>query len=303
MELLIRLMRVLWYVDSAGLVLLLWRLAYLEIHKRYPALFLFLAVDLIAAAAGLTFGTRSLTYYWTYFFTTNLLGSILLVWMCREMFAELYGCYTGLVGITRSTLKRSVLIGSVGVLAVAPPVGLLHWGNPQFDCWQFPFVELHRCLSFGVALFVAMMWRKLRSLPLVVPRNVKTYAWWVFFNATSCGLVETAVLAIHRRLATISFSIFVLVVSLAFYGSLGLLIERPSEIRQPERLPIDREEFAWLSDISGLFARVDDAQRRGRASAIKRLPIFAVLLIGSFQNAWRACARAGGIILHLAQKE
>ena len=42
MELLIRLMRLLWYMELAGVVVLLLRLAYLQVYRRYPALMLFL---------------------------------------------------------------------------------------------------------------------------------------------------------------------------------------------------------------------------------------------------------------------
>ena len=111
MELLIRLMRLLWYMELAGVVVLLLRLAYLQVYRRYPALMLFLALDL-TGAVGLSYSTRSLTYYWTYFFANNVLGSALFIWMCREMFTELYGYHPGLRGVTRFTLKRSILIGA-----------------------------------------------------------------------------------------------------------------------------------------------------------------------------------------------
>ena len=301
MELLIRLMRVLWYMDCAGVVLVLLRLIYLQIPKRYPALFLLLALDLVGGVVGLSYGTRSLVYYWTYFVATNLLGSALLIWMCREMFVELYRYHPGLPGLTRWALRRSILIGASGALVVAPPVGLLHWGNPQYQCWQFPFVELHRCLSFGVALFVVTMWRKLRVLPLVITRNVETYTWWAFFNVTSSGLVETATLAIHQRLATRILSVYLLATSLALYGLLALRLERPHEIPQPVALRVDPQEVAWLSSISILFDRVEEAQRRSCTSPLKRLPLFALLCIASCQSAWRVCVRAGSMIL--GQKE
>jgi len=282
-------------------VLLLFRLGYLRIHRRYPALVVFLAMDVIAGVIGLRFGTKSLTYYWTYFVTNSLMGPALMIWMCREMFAELYCCHPGLPGLTQCTLKRSILVGSAAGLALAPPVGILHWGDPEFVCWQFPFMELHRCLSFGVVVFVVTMWRKLRALPLDVPSNVKTYACSVCFCNTCSGLLETAFLAIHNRQATEVCSVVLLAASLAFYSSLALFIRRPSEIRQVDRFPVDPQEVAWLSSISSLFAHADEAQRRGRASTLRRLPFFVIL--SSFHSVWKACARAGYIVLGVVQKE
>ncbi len=303
MEHLIRLMRPLWYFASFCEVALLVRLGYLRIHKRYPALALFLATDVAAGTVGLCSGTSSLAYYWTYFASNTLAGSVLLIRMCTEMFAELYQFHPGLRGLTRLTLRRSTFIGALAALAVAPPVGLLHWGDPHFRCWQFPFFELHRCLSFGVALFVMTMWLKLRALPLDVPRNVKTYAWSACLYFCGCGLVETFVLAMHSPLATVVWSDVLLLASIAFYVLLAVLLERPSEVRLVQRPLVEPEEVAWIGSLSRLFARVDEAQRRGYALTLKRLPFFALLLVGWFHSAWKACARAGCIILGLAQKE
>jgi len=298
---LIRLMRGLWYVDSCCVVLLLFRLGYLRVYKRYPALVAYLATDAAAGVIGLRYGTGSLTYYWTYFVGSNLMGSALLIWMCREMFAELYSCHPGLRGLTQCTLRRSIVIGTFAGLALAPPVGILHWGDPEFACWQFPFFELHRCLSFGVVVFVVTMWRRLRLLPLDVPRNVKTYTRSMCVYLAVGGVVESVVLIVHTQRATAVWSVVLVAANLVFYGLLAVLAERPAEICQVERLPIDPQEIAWLSSISCLFACVDGAQRRGRAAALRRLPFFA--LLSSLHIAWKACARAGGVILGSAQKE
>jgi uncharacterized membrane protein YeaQ/YmgE (transglycosylase-associated protein family) len=44
----------------------------------------------IAAPSAYHFGTRSLANYWFHFLLISVLGAILLIWMCREMFGELY---------------------------------------------------------------------------------------------------------------------------------------------------------------------------------------------------------------------
>jgi len=162
-------------------------------------------------------------------------------------------------------------------------------------------MELHRCLDFGVAVFVVTMRRKLRGLPLEVPSNANAYASSAFLYFTSGGLVETAVLALHNRRATMIWSIVLLVASLAFYGYLALFLRRPGKIRQVDRCSFDPQEIASLTSISNLFERVDEAQRRGRASALRRLSFFVILT--SFHSFWKACARAGGIMLGLVQKE
>jgi hypothetical protein len=300
MDSLSRLMTALWYVDICCAGMVLFRLGYLRIHQRYPGLVAFLAMDVVMGCMGLRYGMASLIYYWTYFIASSLLGSALLIRMCREMFAELYCRHAGLRGLTQCRLRRSILIGSAVCLALAPPVGILHWGDPEFECWQFPFFDLHRCLTFGVVAFVVTMWRKLRALPLDIPSNVSTYARSTCAYLTCSGLVETVVLIMHKRLATMVCSVILLAASLAFYGSLVLFLRRPNEIRQVDRFAVDPEEVAWLSSISSLFARVDEAQRRGRASAVRRLPFFVIL--SSLHSVWKACARAGGIMLGLVQK-
>lgn len=300
MELLTRLMTDLWYMDVCFLVVLLYRLVSLRFYERYPALVAYFVVDLVTDVVGLGYGTRPLVYYWTYFVCEILLGSVLLIWMCREMFAELYGYHPGLRGLTQCTLRRSILIGAVVTVGLAP-VSIIHWGEADFQCWQFPFWEVHRCLTFGVVVFVVAMWRRLRLIPLDVPRNVKTYTRSMCVYLTCGGVVETVVLIVHTQRATLVWSVVIVATNLFFYGLLGVLAERPAEIRQVERLPIDPQEVAWLSSISCLLARVDEAQRRGRAATLRRLPFFAI--VRSLYSAGKACARAGGVILGSAQKE
>lgn len=303
MELAVRLMRPLWYLTSFGEILLLFRLIYLGVHKRYPALTLFLATDVLIAAVGLRFGTASRTYYWTFFVSGNLAGSAILIWMCREMFRELYCYHSGLRGLTKFTLRRSIMIGASAALLIAPPVGLLHWGDPQFQCWEFPFFELHRCLELGVALFAITMWLRLQALPLDIPSNVKTYAWAACPYFACCSSIETAVLAMHSQRATIIWSDVLLVASLAFYVVLAWRIERPREIRAVQFLLVDPKEFAWLSSISGLFMRVNEAQRRGYESTLRRYPFFVLLFITFCYSAWKLCARGCYIVLGLLQRE
>jgi hypothetical protein len=296
---LIRVARFLWRVDSWVLVLLLIRLGYLGFFQRYPAMMAYLAVDLIGSVVGLRYGTGSLTYYWSYFLSNILAGSVLLIWMSREMFAELYWNHPGLVGVTQFTLKRSILIGSAVTLSLAP-VGIIHWGDAGFKCWEFFFFEVHRCLAFGVVVFVIAMWRKLRLIPLCIPRNVKTYAFSTCVYLTLGGLGETVDLIIHTHVAARICGAFLLTVSLMFYALLGSFAERPTEVK-PVSVSLGAEEFAWLYSMSGLFARVDEAHRRGRASTLRRICSLAPL--GSICRGWRACTRAAYVILGLAQKE
>jgi len=300
MKFLTRLMTDLWYADLFVLAVLLFRLAVLRFYERYPALVAYLMLDLVGSVIGLRYGTKPLVYYWTYFVCEILLGSVLLILVCREMFAELYCYHPGLRGLTQCTLRRSILIGTVVTIGLAP-VGIIHWGEADFQCWQFPFCEVHRCLTFGVVVFVVAMWRRLRLLPLDVSRNVKTYTRSMCVYLAVGGVVETVVLIVHTQRATVVWSVVLVAANLVFYGLLAVLAERPAEMRQVERLPIDPQEVAWLSSISCLFARVDEAQRRGRAAALRRLPCFAI--VSSLHSVLKACARACYIILGSAQKE
>jgi hypothetical protein len=155
------------------------------------------ATDLLCSAVGLSYGIRSHAYYWTYFLSSSVLGAILLVWMCREMFGELYYYHQGLRGATQCTLTRSIVISSAVTIALAP-VALIHWHDADFQCWEFPLIEVNRCLNFGVAIFVLAMWSMLRWLPLDIPRNVRDV---FILNAPylACnGVLQTVVLIAHN---------------------------------------------------------------------------------------------------------
>jgi hypothetical protein len=286
----------------------------------------YLLTDLVGGIVGLRYGTGSRAYYWSYFVSSSLFGSGLMIWMCREMFAELYYYHPGLRGTTQCTLRRSLVIGAAVSLALAPPVGLIHWGDPAFQCWQFPFVEVHRCLTFGVVVFVVAMWNILRWLPLDVPSSVRVYTWAMCLYLVCSGLVESVALIAHTTLVTLVCGTILLAVTLVFYGALAVLAEEPQEIPQVCFLPVDYpQEVAQLSNISRLFTTIDDAQRRGRASALKRSLFFVVarslslselrmsmrgagleargFMVGRFGGAQKAWARAVDMILDRLQKD
>ncbi len=275
MEILKPLMTDLWYLDACCLVVLLFRLAYLRFYKQYPALTMYLATDLLCSAVGLSYGIRSHAYYWTYFLSSSVLGAILLVWMCREMFGELYYYHQGLRGATQCTLTRSIIISSAVTIALAP-VALIHWHDADFHCWEFPFIEVNRCLNFGVAIFVLAMWSMLRWLPLDIPRNVKTYSYSVCIYLACNGVLQTIVLIAHSHLVTLACSIAVLATNLILHCTLAPLAKRPVDVL-PECCPVvGPEVMARLTSVSNFFEQVDVAQQRGRASALNRLPFFAV---------------------------
>ena len=142
-------------------------------------------------------------------------------------------------------------------------------------------------------MFVVAMWRRLRLLPLDVPTNVKTYTSTMCIYLAFGGLIETVILIVHTERGTAVWSIVLLAVNLIFCGLLAVLAERPTEIRHVARTPIDPQEVLWLSSLSCLFVRVDEAQRRGCAAALKRLPFFGIF--SSLHNAWKACARASAL--------
>jgi hypothetical protein len=274
METLRSVMTSLWYVDICCLTVLLFRLAYLRFYERYPALTLYFVTDLLCSAVGLSYGTRSHAYYWTYFLLSSLFGVVLLIWMCREMFGELYYVHQGLRGASQCTLKRSILVSSAVTIALAP-VALIHWRDADFRCWEFPLIEVNRCLNFGVVIFVLAMWSMLRWLPLDIPGNVKTYSYSMCIYLAGNGVLQTVVLIAHSPLVTLTCSVAVLVANVVLHCTLVVFINRPEEVL-PECCYVDPQMMARLNSVSNFFERVDEAQQRGRASALNRIPLFAV---------------------------
>jgi hypothetical protein len=306
METLKPLMTDLWYLDTLCLVVLLLRLAYLRFYKQYPALTMYLATDVLCSAVGLSCGTRSQAYYWTDFLSSSVLGVVLLIWMCHEMFGELYYCHQGLRGATQCTLKRSVMISSAVTLGLAP-VALIHWHDADFQCWEFPVSEVSRCLDFGVVIFVLAMWSMLRWLPLDIPKNVKAYSYSICVYLACVGVLETVVLIAHNHFVTLICSIVLLVANLVFHCTLAVFAQRPAEIL-PECHPyVGPDLIAHLTSVSNFFERVDEAQQRGRASALNRIPFFAIarsLNVGALRatilraaaETWRRVANRGGTL-------
>jgi hypothetical protein len=80
----------LWSADSALIVVLLVRLCYLRLYRRYPFLVAFLALGPVGLIIGLAAGRTSIVYYWSYMVFENLLGNALRIVLAREMFSELY---------------------------------------------------------------------------------------------------------------------------------------------------------------------------------------------------------------------
>ncbi len=270
MDTLTHVLKPLWFVNLACLVVLLFRSTRLGIFARYPALLIYLYIDLSLGMIGLSFGLGSLIYWWSYFVLSRLLGSVVLILMSREIFVEIYFYHPGLRQMTIATLRNSVILGIVGTLLLVP-LALIHWGDPGFRCWQLPFYELGRSLIFGQVFFIVSMWNKLRWLPLKIHKNVKTYSLTLGLYQTVNGLLMTMILIMHSPRFHTASNVIVLLTSSAFYAMLALALQRPEDIPLPRCCPVpDPQLIARLSHVDDLLNEIESRTERGRALALQR---------------------------------
>jgi len=260
----------LWFVNLACLVVLLFRSTRLGLFARYPALIIYLYIDLSLGLIGLSFGLRSLIYWWSYFVLTRLLGSVVLILMSCEIFDEIYFHHPGLRQMTIATLRKSVILGIMGTLLLAP-IALIHWGEPGFRCWQLPFYELGRSLMFGQVIFIVSMWSKLRWLPLEIHKNVKTYSLTLALYQIVNGVIATMILIMHSPRFTMASNVIVLLTSMAFYATLALALERPAQVPFPRCCPVpDPQLLAHLSNVDDLLNEIEARTERARAVVLQR---------------------------------
>jgi len=278
MAALISVLNAFWYADLCFLLAVLARFAQLGVYRRYSALTLFFFFDLLGSMTGLTIGVSAVFYYWTAFVINVVLGIFLLLWMGREMFAELYFSYAGLSGATQYTLKRSIIISFFVTLSLAP-VAIIHWNEYGFRCWQFPVIEVRRCLNFGLVMFIVLMWNMLRWLPVQIPENVRTYSYSMCLYLALGGLIQTIILIKHTFTTGLICNIVLLLLQIALHIALAIRIQRPDPIDYGPRfcpVPSDPDLISRLSSVSNFLDRVSDAQLRGGASALNRLGLLAV---------------------------
>jgi hypothetical protein len=285
----------LWSADTGLIVVLLIRLWYLRLHKRYPFLVAFLALGPVGLIIGLAAGRTSIFYYWSYMVFENFLGNALRILLAREMFSELYATSPGLRGITRRTLKRSILAGS-GVALALGPIVLVHRGDPGFTCWYLAFFEAHRCVLFGLLVFVGVMWRKLRYLPLPLSRNVQAYAKGVGWLCAANGTLETVAMLVHTPEVSQFCIIALLCSELLVHGYLLLQMRAPEPMLYPDRDLGDPMLLSELHRVGLLFGKIDEAAGRATALTVARnCP--RVLVAGFAMNKRLDEARRGAELL------
>jgi hypothetical protein len=282
MDAISRLMMLLWWVYLASLSILIVRFIVLNAVHRYPALFTYLISDLIASIVGLIVGRAADIYYWTYFFLTTILGSGLIILISREMFSEIYYFHPGLRGMTRLTLNRAIVAGAVLTLFFIPVV-LIHWGEPGFNCWQLPMIEIHRSLKFGQCFFILLMWRRLRWLPLQIPDNIRVYSWCVGCYSFISGILLTIELISHNPLTSVICSNVLLAVSIIFCIAVFAGFKRPDFLHEPIPMcPIpDREIIERLTTVEGLMAQLDEAAAFARKRAAGRFRVRVTAPLGA----------------------
>jgi hypothetical protein len=285
----------LWSADTVLIVVLLIRLGYLGLYKRYPFLMAFLALGPIGLIIGLAAGRTSILYYWSYMVFENFLGNALRILMAREMFSELYATNPGLRGITRRTLNRSILAGA-GVAVALGPIVLVHRGDPGFTCWYLAFFEVHRCVLFGVLVFVGAMWRKLCYLPLPLSSNIQVYTKGVGWLCASNGTLETLVMLVHRPEVSELCIIALLCSELVVHGYLLFRMRRPEPMLYPDGSLGDPMLVSELQRVGLLFGKIDEAAGRAAALTVAR-KCPRVLLAGLALNKRSDGARRGAELL------
>jgi hypothetical protein len=185
------------------------------------------------------------------------------------MFSELYATNPGLRGITRRTLNRSILAGAAVAVALGPIV-LVHRGDPGFTCWYLAFFEVHRCVLFGLLVFVAAMWRKLRYLPLPLSSNIQAYAKGVGWLCATNGTLETLVMVVHTPEVSELCTIALLCSELVIHGYLLFRMRRPEPTLVPDRGLENPLLVSELHRVGLLFGKIDEAAGRATALSLAR---------------------------------
>jgi hypothetical protein len=199
-------------------------------------------------------------------------GRVWLRFVAPELFVEVHSNHVR--GATQHALKRSILIGVVVTLLIAP-VALIHWGEPDFRCCELPLVGRRRCLDFGLMVFIVLMWRILGVLPLEIPPYVKACSWSMCWYLGCCGLLDTVVLIAHRPIVKFWCDLILLTGNASFYGSLTIPVQRPAVRQLPACCALPIGTMARLKAGSSFFEQVAAAHERGRTSDFRRGSLLA----------------------------
>ena len=191
--------------------------------------------------------------------------------MGKEMFSELYVYHRGLQDMTQRTLRTSILIGTTVAFALGPIV-LIHRGDPAFQCWFLPFVESHRCLTFGVVVFIALMRKALGRLPLNIGHNARTYSVSVGVYFLCSGVLETIFLVVHSERVSVYGGAALLVVSMTLHLYLVARIKAPSDLQAPVLIDeLDARSLRYLSSLNSFLGRLDDAADQANTFALRKV--------------------------------
>jgi hypothetical protein len=190
-----RLIADLYFGDSMLMLLLAGRLWHLGLQKRLPWFLSSLILDLAVGYSGIVTGFRSRTYC-VIFGVSEPLALLTLLFMTKEVFADLHEVYPGLRIMARRTFYGSL---GVGLLCAGLGMSATHtvWHYPAFQCIFFLFVEFKRFVSIGLVVFTLTMLTRLSVMPITMSRNTRTHG--IVYSASLTSVVITSIFVLLKH--------------------------------------------------------------------------------------------------------
>lgn len=182
---------IVWTTSNLAAAIVILRLAYLGLCRRYLFLCLLILLDLLMGAFGSFLGVGS-PFYCQVFWWVQPVYLTLDLLVIREIFADVFLDYPGLRDLAQTPFRQSMAIGAL-LAGASLFLGRHAWGCPGLQCKFFEFLEMKRFFVSGLIAFTPLMMTRLAAVPSVrLSANTILHAW-VFnifmLNGVATGLV------------------------------------------------------------------------------------------------------------------
>jgi hypothetical protein len=250
-----------WTTSNLAAAILIVRLAYLGLFRRYLAFSLLILLDLLMGGFGSFFGVSSSIYCQVFWWAQTVYLALDLL-VVREIFADLFLEYPGLRDLAQKPFRQSVAIGAL-LAGASLFLGRHAWTCPGFQCKFFEFLEMKRFFVSGLIAFTPLMMIRLSAIPSVRLNTNTVLNAWVFniflLNGVATGLV---VFIWHRPEVLKICNCVLLATNIGCFTAWMTGLRRPEEAARPAEIVVDQDPKIVADQIKSFTSVCENLLRK-----------------------------------------
>ena len=175
---------------------------------RPPHFFRWLVFGFGYSFVGSVLGVKS-PLYSSLYIVGQTIDVILAFFVTKEILDQTYVSYPGLRVLGNRLLRWSAFT-AIGSGCLAVPVTIRWWSSPYYACVGFTLAEFTRFLNLAYVVFMAVMYFRLRTLPIRLGRYTELHGSLWLFLLLSNVLTSCVSLYMHSKHMNVFLDVYML---------------------------------------------------------------------------------------------